>query len=369
MLWEILWKNKNALSLGFCLSFSLISILLEQNIFSQNVSYLWRITDNITSYINSGVYYTDNIWVELDEYRSLKERYNKAKKMLESYKLGQDKLDFLYHQNKYLRAELKIRPLSIYPEIKAEVLSVRLSPISPRIIIGKGKKDGCKALMPVIASTHDKQNNIIRGMVGIIIFAEERTSIVQPFTHPNFEIGVRIDESQEWAILSGNSGRFNEVLLTYITSDFGSDKAVFTQSESALKKGVKILTSGAGGVFPSGIPIGLISGTGVRKNGFKTAYIKPFVKISELNYVSVIRKEVANWKKTKKQKDELRWEDYLQTEFGETVFPKLSKKDKIKKIKQKKNKSKTTNIPSPKKNIDTTKEKQTTPRIIQNLSQ
>ena len=180
--------------------------------------------------------------------------------------------------------------------------------------------------MPVIARSHDHQDNLIQSVVGITVIAEEDTALVQPLVHPSFELGVRIEHSQEWAILSGNSGRTNEALLTYITSDFSPKQAIFTQPAVPLIKNALVYTSGAGGIFPAGIPVGIVSGTGRRKYDFKTAYVQPFVKISELSYVSVIIKDVEKWAQT--WKEELHWQDHLKTEFGEPVYPKLSKSER-----------------------------------------
>ena len=187
MFWEIVWKNKKLLSLGFCLSFSLLCIFWQRNPFSQKIGYMGHLTDRISALMNSGLNYTGTLWVALDKYRSLEQRYQQAQNMLEKYRLEKDKFDFLHRQNKHLREALRLRPLTQYPEIRAEVLGIRLSSISPRIIIGKGKIDGVRALMPVISRSHDEEHNLIRGVVGIVVVSEESSAVVQPLTHPSFQ--------------------------------------------------------------------------------------------------------------------------------------------------------------------------------------
>ena len=370
MLSDILWRNRSALSLGFCLGFSLLCVLWQRNPFSQKMGYIGRFADQVSSLINSSLNYTGTLWVELDKYRTLEQRYKKAQETIESYRLEKDKFAFLERQNQYLRDALAFRVNSSYPEVQAEVLGVRLNSISPRIIIGKGQKDGIKSFMPVLARAHDHKDNLLQSVVGITVVAKEDTALIQPLTHPSFELGVRIEHSQEWAILSGNSGRTNETLLTYITSDFSPKQDILSQSPVSLVKNALVYTSGAGGIFPPGISIGVVSGTGRRKYDFKTAYVQPFVKISQLNYVSVLIKKVEKW--TQVWKKEPHWKDYLKTEFGEPVYPKLPEEDdtRSKKAAQRKKKqlAKTREKREEKRKAERTKEDRSLQRRLQNVS-
>ncbi len=340
----------------------------DRNPFSSNIGYIGHIADRVSRLLNSGVQYTGTLWVRLDQYRSLEQRYEKAQKKIEEYRLSKDKFDFLYRQNKNLREILDLRPITKYPEIQTEILGIRLNSISPRIVIGKGKRDGIKTFMPVIARTHDDEHNLIRGLVGIVVISEETTSVVQPINHPGFQVGVRIKTSGEWAILNGNSGQPNRALLTYITSSFSPEKSVITQLEIPLKKNGMVYTSGAGGLFPPGIPVGLVSGVGRRLNDFKTAYVEPFVHLSELDYVSVILKAPEIWSQIWEQK--LGWQEHLKTEFGTIRYPKIPKKGKLRR-KAKRGKGKVESVNTKKNDPDKKKleQNQSTGRVrrIQNV--
>ena len=126
MLWDTLWRNRISLSLGFCLSFSLLCIFWQHNPLSQKIGYIGRFADRVSSVINSSLNYTGTLWVELDKYRSLEQRYKKAQETLENYRLEKDKFSFLQRQNQYLREALGLRALASYPEVRAEVLGLRL---------------------------------------------------------------------------------------------------------------------------------------------------------------------------------------------------------------------------------------------------
>lgn len=318
MLWDILWRNKNAFSLTFCIAFSVISILWQRNPFAQGIGYFGRLADRLSGALNSGVRLTGSLWVELDKYRELEQRYEQAQKTLEEYRLEKDKFDLLRLENQKLREALSFPVASDYEEIKAEVLGVRLNTLSPRIIINRGRAQGVAPLMPVVTRAHDADQNLIRCVVGVIASVDENTSVVQPLIHPSFRMGVRIAESGEWAILSGNSGRAAQTLLTYVTTDSAPDRAFLSHAEIDIRKARLVYSSGEGGIFPPGIPVGRIVAEGPRDGEFKTAYIAPIAPITNLDIVQVIRKRPEPWSAQWDQAE--RWEEHLETEFGPPVY-------------------------------------------------
>lgn len=355
MLWEILWRYKNSLSLSFCLTFSLISILWQRNPLAKGVNYFGQVSDRISGAMNSGLSLPGSLWVELDKYRELERKYEVAQKMVEEFRLEKDKFDSLVNENEKLRRALDY-PLHVeYPEVRAEVLGVRLNSISPRLIVNKGSRDGIKAFMPVIAHSTDADQNHIRAIVGIIASVDSTTSVIQPIMHPGFQAGVRMPETGQWSILSGNSGSITEVLLTYIAADGNPDKATYNQPDVEIKKSLTIVTSGEGGIFPSGIPVGIVTREGRSDGEFKTAFVKPFVNISSLDNVIIIMKTPARWG----YEDEKRKlpEDNLFTEFGEPVYSELTAKEKpkakVQKVEEKKEEVQEPKSEEPKKQLET----------------
>ncbi|MBX7059690.1 MAG: hypothetical protein K1X75_16620 [Leptospirales bacterium] len=318
MLWDILWRNRNSFSLTFCIGFSLISLLWQRNPFSQGMGYFGRLADRFTSTLNSGLSFGGAIWVELDKYRELEQRYEQAQKALEEHRLEKDKFDLLRRENEKLREALGFLPSADYPEVRAQVIGARLNTLSPRIIINRGADQGVTPLMPVIARAHDANQNLIRCLVGVIVSVDSSTAVVQPLVHPGFQMGVRIGDSGQWAILNGNSGRSLEPIITFITADSDPNRAILSHTDSAIPKDQIVYSSGEGGVFPAGIPIGFVRGEGPRENDFRTAYIQPIAPIENLDIVSVLLKRPTPWSSGWDQRE--RWEEHLETEFGPPVY-------------------------------------------------
>ena len=314
MLIDILSRNRNVASLTFCLSFSILCILWQSNPFAQGVGYFGMLADRISGTLSSGLRFTGTLWVELDQYRELEQKYESAQAAIEQYRLEKDKFDLLTAENLQLRNALGFDPHSEFKEVRAEVLGIRLNSISPRIIIDKGSDDGLRPLMPVLARAHDLENNLVRCVVGVVAAVDSSTAIVQPITHPGFRMCVRIEETGEWSILSGKSGRATQVQLQYLTANNAPEQAVLTHSDIKIIKNRYVLSSGDGGIFPPGIPVGVIAEEGPRDGEFRTAY------------VTVVLKSPEKWATGWEQKE--RWEVHLETEFGPPVYTETTETSK-----------------------------------------
>ena len=319
MFGELFWRNRNTTSLTFCLGISFISMVWQGNLLSRGVGVIGGVGDRISNALNSTLRFTGTVFVELDRYRELERRYASAQKRLEEYRLEKDKFDALRAENDRLRKDAGFLPRVDYRELEAEVLGVRLNSISPRIIIGKGTRDGVQVYMPVITRAHDKDQNLIRAAVGIVIAADESSAIVQPLTHGSFRLGVRLGETGQWAILSGNSGSISHAKLTYIAAEAEPNKVTISRFEGVLKEGTPVVTSGGSGLFPPGVPVGTVQSEGGRLDQFRTALLKPYAAIDRLDFVTVILKPIQPWSE-RVQLRKKGWDEHLQTPFGDADF-------------------------------------------------
>jgi len=330
MLWDVIWRYKNNFSLIFCVTFSITSILWHTNTnpFARSVNYFGVLADRMSGFLNSGLRFTDGVWVEFAEYRELELRYEKAQKTIEDFRLERDKLDILRQENERLRRILDINVSEENDIVKAEVLGVRLNSISPRIIIDKGSASGIKPFMPVYAEAHDSSRNIIRAIVGMVASTGENVSVIQPIIHPDFKMGVRIPNTGHWAIISGNSGKKGRLLL----KDFALENQsvnIFREAAQVKYEDNMIVTSGEGGVFPSGIPVGLLEKSMSDLAENEIVYVMPLAPIGKLDIVSVILKTPEVWNDTWQKN--IDWEEHLHTEFGPPQYPATMSSKKTKK--------------------------------------
>lgn len=142
---------------------------------------------------------------------------------------------------------------------------------SESIVIDKGSSHGIEVNMPVMTA---------EGLVGRVKETTKFTATVQLLT--SLDNRNRIStyvqgKKEQISIIQGYD-------LETKTLQLYADK------EADLKVDSNVVTSGQGGVFPSGLPIGKVKKVGVDRTGLSTvAHVEPNVNFSKLIYVDVVR--------------------------------------------------------------------------------
>lgn len=107
------------------------------------------------------------------------------------------------------------------------------------------------------------------GLVGRLTEVGSRAARVLLITDLNSRIPVVIESSHASAVLAGdNSGR---------------PRLLYVGQPNTLKIGDRVLTSGDGGIFPPGLPVGVIAATGPGE-----ARVEPYVELSRLGYLLIV---------------------------------------------------------------------------------
>ncbi|MBO6580235.1 MAG: rod shape-determining protein MreC [Thalassospira sp.] len=127
------------------------------------------------------------------------------------------------------------------------------------VMISAGSRDGVAKGQAVISD---------EGLIGRVAEAGYQASRVLLITDINSRVPVVVENSRDRAFLSGDNT--NRPLLTFLTAD------------AAVAPGDRILTSGHGGAFPPGIPIGVVSS--VSENAVRVA---PMFRRHQLEYLRV----------------------------------------------------------------------------------
>ena len=153
-------------------------------------------------------------------------------------------------------------------EIVAKVLIDKQSPFLRSVIINKGSKNNIKLGMVVLDEGY---------LVGKIVEVNFFTSRVLLISDINSKIPVSLQPGDIQAIMSGKDKQ--EGILQYI-----KDKNLPESNEE-----IQVLTSGAGGLFKSGIPIGTIDvDDEILVNNREDKVVKFHKDFSQLKYVKVV---------------------------------------------------------------------------------
>lgn len=119
----------------------------------------------------------------------------------------------------------------------ADLLGVETEPASRQIVLNKGSRHGVYLGQPVVDSD---------GVMGQIIHVGPFTSIAMLITNPNHAVPVQVNRSGVRGIAVG-AGRDNLLDLTYVPNN------------ADIKVGDLLISSGLGGRFPAGYPVGEVT--------------------------------------------------------------------------------------------------------------
>ncbi len=145
----------------------------------------------------------------------------------------------LQTENRELRGLLHFKTEPSLAYISARVIADTGGPFVRGLIITAGKLDGVREGMA--AMTGD-------GLIGRVIEVGDWSSRVLLITDLNSRIPVTIAGSGDRAILAGDNS--NQPKLLYLPQD------------AVLSAGARVVTSGHGGVFPPGLPVGVVTEAG-----------------------------------------------------------------------------------------------------------
>ena len=173
------------------------------------------------------------------------------------------------HEVNRLRHALNYRERSVFKLIAAEVVTRDSSTWWRTVTINRGKGDGVQTDMPVVTD---------EGLVGKTTTVSDSISIVLLVSDENCKVAASVEGSREQGIVSGE--RVTQGLNPVLDLNFLSKQA-------DLKPGQKVYTSGVGGVFPSGLLMGVVKSFRVRALDGQ-AQLTPAVDLSHLEDVFVV---------------------------------------------------------------------------------
>jgi len=168
--------------------------------------------------------------------------------------------------NERLRKLLEMKTTLRIPSVTASIIGEDGAPWFKTVLIDRGSANGLQEGMPVVAAD---------GVVGLVVKASTNSARVQLLTDHASGIAGVIQRSRARGVVKGMGG--------------GKCGLEFTLREDDVKIGDFVETSGVGGIFPKGLPVGEI--TMVRKGDygiFQTIEIRPAVNLARLEEVIVL---------------------------------------------------------------------------------
>lgn len=166
----------------------------------------------------------------------------------------------LMSENKQLRDLLGFVPDTEASSVTARVIGDSGGAFVRSLLVNSGKRDGVKKGQAAMVG---------HGLLGRVAEVGNRSARVLLINDLNSRIPVVIESSRERAVLAGDNSPTPRLLYLPITT--------------SVKPGDRVVTSGYGGVFPPGLPVGLVNSVG--EDGVRIA---PYVNVGQLEFVRLL---------------------------------------------------------------------------------
>lgn len=156
--------------------------------------------------------------------------------------------------------------------VAAEVLHQSLPTDGRTLILSRGSRDGVREFDPVVGA---------EGLIGVVRTVEPSRSIAMTWMHPEFRASA----------FTRPGGVFGVVAPALQVT--GSDLLMQLRGvaiRDSVPDGTLVVTSGLGGVYPSGIPVGTVMGQAREETGWERIYIvKPAENPAAASQVLILR--------------------------------------------------------------------------------
>ncbi len=182
------------------------------------------------------------------------------------------RLDELAMENQRLRLLLGMRPSQSPQELVARIIGNSSSAFARSFLIDAGQDDGVN-VDTIVLGISAKAGG---GLLGRIVQASPHSALILALPDFNSRIPVMIQRSRIRAIVSGR----NKPLLEMEFVPKGAD----------IRPGDLVITSGIGGIFPKGIPVGRIHAIAATEETgmFHLISVKPLVDFDRVEEVRLL---------------------------------------------------------------------------------
>jgi rod shape-determining protein MreC len=188
----------------------------------------------------------------------------------DSLSLAAALLPELRAENAELRALLRLGARVDYGFVTAEVLHQTGLTDGLTLLLAGGRREGVVSLSPVVAPS---------GLVGMVLSVDAHTSVAMAWTHPDFRASAMVEGGRIFGIVASRRGETSGEVMELRGVPY----------REALPPGTAVVTSGLGGVFPRGIPVGTVQGVLSESGGWERTYLlRPAVHPAQVSHVMVL---------------------------------------------------------------------------------
>ncbi|HEV8196540.1 MAG TPA: rod shape-determining protein MreC [Gemmatimonadales bacterium] len=245
-----------------CLLLSIVAIALPDR-WSQQVAAGLR--DTVLSPL---------LWIQRQaaEGRTSRSRFQAVQAERDSVALASQSVAALTAENARLRALLELRARTVSSSVPAEVLHQSAPTDGRTLLLGVGAASGVRTGDPVVSP---------EGLLGVLVSVGVRTSVAMTWAHPDFRVSAVTEDGSALGIVAPSSN-------TDASETFLEFRGVAYRDTVAT--GALVMTSGLGGVYPKGVPIGRVAGVRREELGYERVYrLAPLANPGHVAHALIVR--------------------------------------------------------------------------------
>ena len=213
------------------------------------------------------------LWLQAraEEAKTSRSRFQEVEAQRDSAAWAAQGLAGLRAENDRLRALLGIVPRVNVPYRPGEVMRQSQITDGRTLIVSTGRAAGVAAFDPVVAP---------EGLVGVVLTADRNTSVVMTWEHPEFRVSAATEDGSVLGVVAMAEGEEGAEAMLELRG---------VPYRDTVSVGTLVVTTGLGGVYPRGVPIGRVVGVAREQRGWERIYlVRPSVNLGATGHVLVL---------------------------------------------------------------------------------
>lgn len=246
---------------------TLISSAIGRKEFSTPHKFILEVLGTVQSAVYSVTESFRDVWYGYIALLDVRDENLRLQEEINKYQAINIKYREAVATNMRLSNLLELKEVLPPPTISALIIGRDPSQWFKTITVNRGASEGITRGMPVVT---------VEGVVGQVLDGSAHFSKVLLANDPNSALDVMVQRTRVQGIIKGDG---NSYQLHYVLKN------------NSVEKGDQIVTSGMGGVFPKGLPVGTVSTVVNNKRGmFLEIDVAPAVDFTKLEHVIIIMK-------------------------------------------------------------------------------
>jgi len=214
-----------------------------------------------------------SVWTTYLDWKRFRSGSHQLRNEIERLRLASLDAREIREENLRLRRLLELRDRLPVSTLAGEVIAKEWSGWRRSLVVNRGRGDGIVRMTPVL---------VPEGLVGRVAEVRAGAAVVQLLNDPASSVGAIVQRTRTGGVVEGEPG--GSVRFKFLGRDGGG-----------LQVGDLIVTSGLGGLFPKGLPVGRVKAREARSAAlFHYAQLQPVVDFARVEEVLLLLGQSAS---------------------------------------------------------------------------